>query len=282
MSWLRVGCVIVLIGLCTAGRVSAEPDAATLKKASNHFKLGQEFFKSRQWDRAIAEYQSALDLTGEPLMVFNIALAHDRAGRSEEALAGFLRYLELSSDGAIADEARQDVARLTPIVDKIRANRAADHARMDAEAKRAQVEAKRRAEAEQQAKLDDANRARLEIRAESIAGRGRIQRWTGVAFAGAGLVGIGLGVKLGLDAQTISDELEAHQGAWTDAQIARLDEGRSANTRSIVLSAVGGGAILTGVVIYMFGRGNVRRAERMRVDARATAGGGSVSLAVTF
>jgi tetratricopeptide (TPR) repeat protein len=104
------------------------PDADSRAKAAAHFKQGQAFFQRGDYDRALAEYQAAFELSAEPLLVFNIALCHDRANRPEQALADFQRYLAQAPNGPVADEARDDVARLTPIVDKLVADREAARA----------------------------------------------------------------------------------------------------------------------------------------------------------
>jgi len=114
----------------------AQPDPGNREKAAAHFRQGQAFFQAQDYDRALAEYQAAFDLSSEPLLIFNIALCHDRANRPEQALQDFRRYLARVSTGAIADEAREDVARLVPIVDKIAADRKADEARRHDEAGR--------------------------------------------------------------------------------------------------------------------------------------------------
>jgi len=114
----------------------AKPDADGRAKAAAHFKQGQAFFQREDYDHALAEYQAAFDLSAEPLLVFNIALCHDRSNRPEQALEGFRHYLASAPNGPVADEAREDVARLVPIVDKITADRAAAEARRREEAAR--------------------------------------------------------------------------------------------------------------------------------------------------
>jgi len=284
---MKHGLRVAAIALCMVGGVAAadqpkKPDAAALKKANNHFKLGQEFFKSGQWDRAIAEYQAALDLTGEPLMIFNIGLAHDRANRPEEALANYLKYLELGPDGPIADEARGYVAKLTPIVDKRRkAREAAEAKKAEADRKRQEEEARKAAAARKVQEAHEANVERDE-RARTIERHGKIQTIAGLVFGVAGAGVVAYGVKRGLDAQSISDELSNHEGAWTDAQIARDAEGKSANRQMFIFTAAGAGAVITGAVLFVIGRGAHGRAERSRVEATPLPGGGSASVAWRF
>lgn len=271
--------LLVLLALTSSTIAYAQPkkpDAAAIKKANGHFKLGQEFFKSGQWDRAITEYQQALDLTGEPLMIFNIALAHDRAGRAEPALEGYLKYLDANPDGAIADEARGYVAKLSPVVDKVKQERAAEDARKAeaAAAKLAQEDAAKQA-------LREAERAKAaqlarDRQADAIEHRGMGYRMGGLVGIGVGALVAGFGIKKGLDARDISDELSNHEGAWTDEQIARDDAGRSANTKMIVFTSIGAAVAITGGVLYVFGRGARARADKLRVGVSPT--GASVAI----
>jgi tetratricopeptide (TPR) repeat protein len=122
--------ILAALALTVAGipMASADADADARAKAAAHFKQGQAFFQRADYDRALTEYQAAFELSEEPSLIFNIALCHDRAPRPDLALAAFRRYLELAPNGSVADEAREDVARLTPIVDRLIAERAAQDA----------------------------------------------------------------------------------------------------------------------------------------------------------
>ncbi len=126
---LAMFAVVAALLLATTS-AQADPDARA--QAAAHVRQGQAFFQHGDFDRALAEYQTALDLSAEPSLIFNIALCHDRANRPEEALRAFQRYLELAPNGSVADEARGDVARLTPIVEQRAANRAAEQERQRA------------------------------------------------------------------------------------------------------------------------------------------------------
>ncbi len=143
---MRVVAILASATLVAAVAPSAqadpEPDARA--QAAAHVRQGQAFFQRGDFDRALAEYRTALDLSAEPSLIFNVALCHDRANRPEAALQAFQHYLELAPNGSVADEARADVARLTPIVEMITAQRAADQAR-EADAQRADDDRRRQA-----------------------------------------------------------------------------------------------------------------------------------------
>jgi len=144
---LALAAAIAVLGL-RAAPVDAQPDRAARQKAAAHFKQGQAFFQVGDYDHALVEYQAALDLSAEPSLVFNIALCHDRANRPEQALDAFRHFLELAPDSAVADEAREDIARLTPIVEKIRTDRTERTERTErAEQARLRAEQARRTDA---------------------------------------------------------------------------------------------------------------------------------------
>jgi tetratricopeptide (TPR) repeat protein len=135
--------VLVALLALDADLAGAQPQGADRAKAAASFKQGQAYFKNGDFDRALKEYQAAFDLSGEPSLVFNIALCHDRSNRPEQALQAYRRYLELAPSGDVADEAREEVARLARVLDQLAADREAKLA-ADREAARAAEEARRR------------------------------------------------------------------------------------------------------------------------------------------
>lgn len=174
---LAVFAVVATLAPVTA---SAQPESEARTQAAGHVRQGQAFFQRGDFERALTEYQTALDLSAEPSLIFNIALCHDRANRPEEALKMFQRYLELAPSGSVAEEARGDVARLTPIVEKIVVDREAEQARQrEAAARRA--EADQRAEVALRAAVARNRRARLAryliVGGGMIAGAGAITHY---------------------------------------------------------------------------------------------------------
>jgi len=152
----------------------AQPaDPAARTQAAAHTRQGQAYFGRGDYDRAIAEYQAAFDLSGEPSLIFNVGLCYDRTDRPEQALQAFQRYLGLAPGGSVAEEARNDVARLVPVVEKIRAERAV------AEARRRDDEARRQAAARDAAEQQE----RAAARRTTIA---RAFLITGAAFVAVG------------------------------------------------------------------------------------------------
>jgi tetratricopeptide (TPR) repeat protein len=267
--------------------VHAQPTPDNRAKAASHFKQGQLYFKNGDFDRALTEYQAAYELSKEPLLVFNIALCHDRAQRPEKALELFQQYLDLAPDGEVADEARENVARLTPIVEQLHTK---EKDAEQAEAKR-RIEELRRADEQRRATEASAAAAREQKRKQREADlaprehRAALEKITGLVAGGVGIAGLALGVVYGREAASDADAINAHtMGAWTDAVLAHQDAGQSASTNAIVFTAVGGACLLAGATLYLLGRHTQGEVDEQRLELHAgpAAGGAQASMLVRF
>ena len=268
MQRLAILAVFALVATLTPGAAQAQApapaqapvpapaDSDARTQAAAHVRQGQAYFDRRDFDRALVEFQTALNLSGEPSLIFNIALCHDRANRPEEALRMFLRYLELAPGGSVAEEARGDVARLTPIVEKIVADR-------DAEQARQRAEAARRAEADQ--------RAEVKLRAAAAANRrARIARFL--------IVGGALVVAAGGIAQYLANQHADSIQTDFDPMNYLADRNTAVIERDISYGAyaAGGVAVAAGLVLALTARG---AGEGTQVSAAITRGGATLSVA---
>jgi tetratricopeptide (TPR) repeat protein len=273
-----------LIVAALAATAAAQPPRGTRASAAARFKQGQAFFKASDYDHALIEFEAAYELSHEPALIFNIALCHDRAKRPVEALAMFQRYLALVPGGDLADEAREDVARLVPIVEAMRARdqaaaaELADQQRQAAAARAAEAAARVDRERERR----EAARAVRVQRTDLLERRARLERWTGIAGGALGAISLGVGVKYGLDARSAARFITDHQGMWHDAELVRDAEGRAAQTRMIWFTSLGGAAVIGGGILYLLGRRDDGEASRLRLEVQAAPAGASVTLAGQF
>jgi tetratricopeptide (TPR) repeat protein len=76
-------------------------------EAKRFFVMGQILFDQKQWDGAIDAFQQAYKYSETPEIVYNIGLAHYRAGRIGEALAFFGEYQRLSPGAKDMNQAKQ-------------------------------------------------------------------------------------------------------------------------------------------------------------------------------
>jgi tetratricopeptide (TPR) repeat protein len=273
----------LLIVMLVAGVVAAQPSGDRAKAAS-HFKQGQEHFKAGDYDRAIAEYETAYTLSKEPVLIFNIGLCHDRAKRPGKALEAFQHYLELAPNGEVADEAREDVARLMRVVDEL--EREAKQQR-DAEATLRAKEA-HDAEVAAQAKRDreaadrEHHRAAIEAQAQPIEHRSTLEHVGAYATGALAIVSLGLAAKFGLDARSAAGDITNHRGPWTDAVLARDADGRSAQTNAIIFGSIAGGTAIASGVLYLLHRSNASSVHDLRLEIAPARGGASASVGGAF
>ena len=102
------------------------------------FMLGNEYYRRRQYARAIEQFKRALDLKPDyDLVVINMANAYRALGRDEEAMVGYRRFMELDPknaqiryeaaqiliDGGKLDEARKQLTEALALEPKLAAAR---------------------------------------------------------------------------------------------------------------------------------------------------------------
>lgn len=91
-------CVADLRALFGAGEpvasAAAEETAAEAKeRALRAYKTGLDFYKREEWDKAIEQFDAGYKASPQAVFLFNIAQAHNKAGRPDQALAYYRRYL---------------------------------------------------------------------------------------------------------------------------------------------------------------------------------------------
>lgn len=109
LSWARLlACLALLFALPSLGDPRVE--------ARRHFKTGMFLISEGRYDEAIAELLEAYAIKPHPNVLFNVARAHEAAGRTAEAVGFYRRYLETSPPDA--EKVRDTLARLEPLVPK--------------------------------------------------------------------------------------------------------------------------------------------------------------------
>jgi tetratricopeptide (TPR) repeat protein len=278
----RALCLLLLLAWLAPPHAEAQSHKER-KQAEQHFKQGRVHFEAGRFDDAIHEYLAAHELVPEPVLLFNVALAYRAKGDHDWAATYFERYLALDPDGPGAAEARETLAAIQREQDAATAERrrieeeraAAERRRIEEEratAERRRIE-EERAAAERR-KLGKGAAAAAAGRPPRQAGRrgGRGLRIAGLTTMVLGAAAVGFGVKYGLDAGSISDELSATD-RWTEARLARIPEGDEAEQRMFVLTSAGGAAMVVGGVLYWLG------ARSASVDGAAPAPAAALGVA---
>ncbi|MDQ3336357.1 MAG: hypothetical protein M4D80_14405 [Myxococcota bacterium] len=221
------------LAIVIALTASAAADNNNVDKGRGHFKQGKEFQNSGAFERAAEEYKLAYAADPRPEMLFNIAQAYRLAKLKEQALDYFKQYLDKQPNGAGADEARKHVVTLTKEIDETHAAKQAPPPTV------------------LPPPTELAPVPREEPRDEHA---GRTLRIVGLSTAAVGVVAIGFGVKLGLDARSAADDISGHTGPWTEKDEDRFDAGERANRNMKIAYAIGGALVVGGGVMYFFGR----------------------------
>ena len=226
-------------------------------EAKKHFQSGKQHHDAGEWDAALGEYLRAYQLDTNPAFLFNIAQIYRLKGERGKAVDYYQRYLEAAPQGKGSDEARAFSAKLKGELDAEAAARRADEelsARRRADEERV---AKQAADARQH-KLEADERAAESARAAAADARRRSERQlriSGLASAAAGVIGIGLGIKFGLDARDRERQVsDPALTEWSTALDAAVDDGKSKNLAMEISIAVGSALVVAGGVLVYLGR----------------------------
>jgi tetratricopeptide (TPR) repeat protein len=208
---------------------AADSDEARRARARAHAGAGIAAHDRGDYDAAIAFYEKAYAELPHPALFFNMAQAHRLAGRTDQALALYHKYLAEAPSGELATQARTWIAALQ-----------GERARAEAAARQATIATPasatpREAPGPEPARRDDA---------------GRTMRLAAYGTGGAALLALGAGTYFGFKARGISDEL-SEDGAVYDQD--RFDQGESAQIAMFVCYGVGGALAVGSALLYVLG-----------------------------
>jgi tetratricopeptide (TPR) repeat protein len=249
-------------------------DPAKAKVAKQYVDAGLAAQNSGDYDTAITFYSKAYQLVPHPVLIFNIAQAHRLAGRNDQALRLYARYLAEDPNGAQAQTARDiiaefeakkaDEAKKIDDARKAEEARNADDARKTDDAHKADV-ARKAEEARHAQELEAARVAEQKRVAEARESQeqadqapGRNLRLSGIATGAVGAVSLIVGVGFGIHARSLSNEL-SQPGATYNAD--KVHSGERANKIAIVGLAGGGVLVAAGATLYWLGHSQGKHQE---------------------
>jgi tetratricopeptide (TPR) repeat protein len=270
------------------------------------------------YTEAASVYLRAFELFPHAAFLYNAAQMQRLSGQSAKALASYQRYLAVDPEGDKAGEARAHIAELRR--ERAPSARTATSRRDASEDEDGEDEGGEDEDGEDEGGEDaedaggedagdagdagdgdadgegadgDGDAAASAAGDEALAGAagaldgearpdtGRSLRTGGLITLAAGAVALGVGVKFGLDAQDIADELSGFREMWNVEDRERFAEGERAERTAVVLMGIGGAAVLTGTVLYLVGlnRGGSKAGDSgLGVSASATSDGASMLL----
>jgi tetratricopeptide (TPR) repeat protein len=110
----RLLCLLAAASIATFPAMTRGQPASKSKvqEARSYVDAGLAAQRSHDYDTAILLYKKAYELVPHPVLLFDMAQAHRLAGRSEQALALYRKYLKAAPNGREAPTARELIAEL--------------------------------------------------------------------------------------------------------------------------------------------------------------------------
>lgn len=102
-----------LIGLASPQGYAAEPPTPAAKAAAKKaYEQGTAFYKRGEWDQAIEQFELCYKNLPQPVFLFNIGQSHNKAGRPEQALTYYKRFLADAPTAPNHTEVEETIAEL--------------------------------------------------------------------------------------------------------------------------------------------------------------------------
>jgi tetratricopeptide (TPR) repeat protein len=262
---------------------SLSPD---YEAAKARFLKGKDLFLKRQYLKAAEEFEGAYDITKDPVVLFNVGEAYEKAGRLDDAIRAYEGYLL----GTPAAQDREEVEKkLIELKKKRSAPPAAESTPPTTTSPPTPLGA--------QPGTGDHGGTSDKPPAETGSSRVRIAAWVGVGVTAAFLTAAGM---LALSAQSRQDDI-ARMQSFTDATgrplefnsgdnkknfLGLFDDGNTYKDASIVMFILAGAAAAGTVGLFWYdyvdGTQRASAPTRIRFGAIPLPGGAQVGLGWGF
>lgn len=104
--------LLLIPALTLLWSASAWGEATNEERARPHVEAGQAAFQNEEYADAIREFQAAHELLERPMLLYNIAVCHERLEQRREAVEAYFQYLSEAPDAENADEVRERIDRI--------------------------------------------------------------------------------------------------------------------------------------------------------------------------
>ena len=246
--WMAVAAAGVLVALCVVSTARAD-EADKRKRAGKHVEEGDRYKEAGEYEEAAREYEKAYELVPHPELFFNLAQVFRLGGKKEKALEYYERYLAVQPNGRAAGQAKRFAKQLRAQLGEPKGGGKSGSGAGSGSGSESGASGAGSGGGDVSAGVDR-NRP------------GRVLRIAGMATAGAGLIAIAVGIKYGLDARRISNDLSDHdEGMWTEEELKSQAVGKRAEKRMFIATGLGAAFIAGGAVLYYFGHAARDRAE---------------------
>lgn len=83
----------------------SDPRQDRIEQAKTHYEQGSRFYAQGRYKDAVRELKAAYDLSGETILLYNIAKCYDKLGEFDRAIETYGDYVHMSPDLSAADRA---------------------------------------------------------------------------------------------------------------------------------------------------------------------------------
>ncbi|MEM6958654.1 MAG: hypothetical protein AAF645_23430, partial [Myxococcota bacterium] len=98
MARLRLLVFFALTALANAAMAQEAPPEDNSEEARGFFLAGRAAYDAGRFEEALERFETSYELSGRPVLLYNIGLAADRARRDARALEAYEGYLEAVPD----------------------------------------------------------------------------------------------------------------------------------------------------------------------------------------
>ncbi len=105
--------VALLVFLVTiAWSARARGEESSQERARPHVEAGGTAFENEEYEVAIREFRAAYELLERPMLLYNIAVCHERLEQRREAVEAYFEYLSAAPEAENAGEVRERIDRI--------------------------------------------------------------------------------------------------------------------------------------------------------------------------
>lgn len=257
----RLVIAITVLGLFVGQIASAQSDD-DVAKAREHYLSGTRLFDLGKFAEAVKEYELAYQHKDDPALLYNLGQAHRLAGNAKEALhfyKTFLNKVPRASNRAEVTTKIQELERL--LEQQQRSQKLPPDQPIPIERQPEPEPPPQRGPApEPEPEPQVTPPTAPPPRADRPPVPGRAKKIAGLAVGAAGLAMAGVGIGMGVVALQAANDVTADAKAMRTFDPAKEDLGQTAVILEGVFLGAGALAVAGGVVLYVLGHREARRA----------------------
>ena len=249
--------VVTLILTFFAASSTARAD--DIAEAREHFRKGSKAFDLGHYQEAIKEYEAAYNLKEDPALLFNIAQAYRLEGDNQNAIRVYKSFLHHLPNAPNRADVERRIDELQKAIDQQRrANEGPPEGTLPPGADRP-VAPPSSSPAEATPPVGAVPAAAVTTTAP-VDRPGRGKKIAGLVVAGVGVAAIAVGGAFAAMAVKAGDDLTKLDQTMGTFDSSKQSAGKNDQIAGAVCFGIGGAAIVAGVVLYVLGHRESRRA----------------------